>query len=363
MKRLVMFAGLLFAAITMAVAAPIAKIEAKQTEPAITQEPQPIYWYVVSDDQQSPTALRAVRGIVIPTTVEPTFITSETASIIRWTQDDGTTQSFVVDGISSLTFKQGPMEGTLYIPFTSSPNVGASSSDVIELGPDSCCSCASWVNSSDSIEFKQCVSGCEGCGCEGCICNPTYPCPSNGNGMVLQPRYHSQVDFQVSSMPVASKQSITLAPNTVSVSNDRDSTVFSGTRIRSRIETDGRITVSNPESIKLGGRIISQRSTIAHGKALFAWATADTAVIIEQPMSWSPPTRTNDSIDFTFDPSSPTSELPASSSTPSKYLDFAPLMDRCRACGTYPNHWGNLESYSCDPGGTSTCYRCVSWEC
>jgi len=112
--------------------------------------------------------------------------------------------------------------------------------------------------------------------------------------------------------------------------------------------------INNPDSIALSGRVTT-RAAIRGDKALFAWSSPEASVILEQPRSMPEPSFRGGTIDFN-------SQSTDGPTTTSKRLEFEPVMERCKACGTHPNSTADLDIYDCVPGD-SVCYRCVSWEC
>ena len=302
--------------------------------------PVPDFWYVVPDEAASAATNRLVRGIVVPSSVNPRVETTPAGSVISWRRPDGTRRSFVVQGISSFTFEPGPLAGTTYVPFMQAKR--------IEYDPAGCCSCASWQNSVESVEALSCVVGCVGCGCEGCICSPTYPCPNGPEGLMTL-----AAENDPSAKMTFGKSG---AQNDIAVvSNGRAAARFHGKNLVAKVSSAGETILSNPDSITLSGRVTS-RTTVRGDKALFAWISPDASVILEQPRSMPvPPFR-----DGVIDLDSPSDDVPTTTTV--KHIAVGPVMDRCSACGHHPNSQPDLEVMDCVPG-EGACLRCVSWEC
>jgi len=129
---------------------------------------------------------------------------------------------------------------------------------------------------------------------------------------------------------------------------------FRGKRLGAAVSRDGQPVITDPDTITLDGPVRSN-STARGDKALFAWSSAHAAVIVEQPRAMAAPSFGGGTIDLR----SVSRDTPGAATD---HLKFAPVMDRCSACGTHPNSDGDLEIYDCVPG-TAVCYRCVSWEC
>lgn len=305
---------------------------------APTTSSGPDFWYALPASDGPGGVPELVRGIVVPSSAAPTFHTSREGSVVSWVRSDGTTQSFVVRGASSLSFEQGPMSGTTFIPFHRAKR--------LELSSDACCTCASFENSRESVDALSCVVGCLGCGCEGCICSPTYPCPIGPeDGMRLK-----------ASNGVGPTMTIGKGGMRPEIGFEQDGAVvarFSGRRLGSRIDARGVTTIDNPDSITLTGPIVS-RSSIVRDEAFFAWVSPEASVILEQPATAPAPTVRQGTIDF--------SPGPAEAAAFGRHRVLQPLSDRCTACGTHPNSVADLDIYDCVPGD-SICYRCVGWEC
>jgi len=301
----------------------------------------PDFWYVVPGDASMATADAPVRGIVVPTSVTPTVQTSRGGSVISWRRPDGTRQSFVVRGIDAVTFEPGPLRGTIYVPF------GTPRRPQVIRPDESCCSCATWLNSVESVEHLSCVAGCMGCYCEGCVCSPTLPCPvspSTGTTLVANGGRWPVMSFVQSGEEHA-----------VTVAGDNGRAVrFWGRHVSAEILASGDPWITNPDAIELPGRVVS-RSAVRGEKALFAWVSPDASVILEQPRSLPAPSLRAGTIEFDREPIAATEAI-------AKQLAVDPTMDRCRACGTHPNSEADLDLFECVPG-FSVCYRCVSWEC
>jgi hypothetical protein len=299
----------------------------------------PDFWYVVPDAALDATANRLVRGIVIPSDVHPTFETTPEGSVVSWRKSDGTRQSFVVKSAYSLTSEPGPLAGTTFVPFRASKRLA--------YDPRGCCSCASWLNSVESVEALSCVAGCSGCGCEGCICSPTFPCP-------IGPEQSLTLLARDSATPTmtfdksGAKQGITVARH------GKPAARFAGKRLVAQVTSKGETVMTNPDSISLSGRV-DFRAAVRGDNALFAWRSADASVILDQRVSMPAPSFHEGVIDFEFS----SDDAPTAAT---KHRRIEPSMDRCTACGTHPNSDSDLDLYDCVPG-FSVCYRCVSWEC
>jgi hypothetical protein len=301
--------------------------------------PVPDFWYVVPDESVAVATDGLVRGLVIPSSVNPTVRTTPTGSVISWRRPDGTRQSFAVQGISSFTFEPGPLAGTTYVPFSLSRH--------LQYNPDSCCVCASWNNMEESIERLGCVPGCNGCGCEACICSPTYPCPASQLGSMTLAA-HNDPAATITFRKADATERIDIA------GRGRAAVSFHGRSVSAEVNARGETVIINPESVTLPGQVAISESTRGD-QALFAWSSAEASVILEQPRSMAAPTFRGGTIDF----NNPRREEIAAGA---RYLEVEPVGDRCRACGTHPNSMSDLTIYDCVPGD-SMCYRCVSWEC
>lgn len=301
--------------------------------------PVPDFWYVVPDETPATGASALVRGLVVPSSLNPTVQTTPAGSVISWSRPDGTHQSLVVQGVSSLTFEPGPLAGTTYLPFGKRKH--------LQYAPDSCCTCASWQNMVESVEQLGCVPGCTGCGCEACICSPTSPCPGlAAGGMTLVA--HKGLGPTMTFGNAGATDGITI------VNHGRTAARFDGRHLAANVTSNGETVINNPDSITLPGRVAT-RASIRGDKAFFAWSSPDASVILEQPQSMPPPSFQGGTIDFNSRPvDAPT--------TTARHLEVDPVMDRCRACGTHPNSSADLDIYDC-VSGDSVCYRCVSWEC
>jgi hypothetical protein len=292
--------------------------------------PAPDFWYVVPGEKPAANASGLVRGLVVPSMAHPTVQTTPEGSVVSWRRPDGTTQSVVVRGVSSLTFEPGPLAGTTYVPFARAKR--------FQYAPDACCTCASWQNSVESVEALSCVAGCLGCGCEGCICSPTFPCPDGPPGLTALVAHGAP----------GTNGGITIAgPGRTPVS-------FRGRRLSVNVTPQGETVIDAPDSITFPGKVAT-RASIRGDKALFAWWSADASVILEQPRSMPAPTFQDGTIELESRPA-------GASATAVKRLAAEPVMDRCKACGTHPNSIADLDIYDCVPG-EGVCYRCVSWEC
>ena len=130
--------------------------------------------------------------------------------------------------------------------------------------------------------------------------------------------------------------------------------IFHGQHLSANVTSKGETVIDNPDSITLSGRVATN-SAVRGDKALFGWSSPDASVILEQPQSMPVPSFEGGTIDFNSQPA----DVPTATA---KYLEFEPVMDRCRVCGTHPNSTSDLDIYEC-VSGNGTCYRCVSWEC
>jgi hypothetical protein len=296
----------------------------------------PDFWYVVPETTSASGTLGSVRGIVVPSTFSPTIQTSPIGSTISWHRPDGTRQSFVVQGVSTLTSERGPMEGTTYIPFRK----------ILQYEPDGCCSCASWENSQESIEALSCVIGCAGCGCEGCICSPTFPCPV-GPESAMKLVAHNGAGPAITIGKSGARDEVAF------VDHGRIAARFDGRHILTKIDAHGRVEIDEPDSITLFGPVTSRAAT-RDDKALFAWSTAAASVILEQPRSFPAPSYGMGTIEL--------ASQPAATARLGRQIAVEPVMDRCKVCGTHPDSIADTDIYDCVPGD-SVCYRCVSWEC
>jgi hypothetical protein len=299
--------------------------------------PAPDFWYVVPDGSVTESGL--VRGLVIPSLVNPTVRTTPTGSVLSWRRPDGTRQSFAVQGISSFTFQPGPLGGTTYVPFSLGKH--------LQYDPDGCCACASWNNMVESIERLGCVAGCSGCGCEACICSPTYPCPAGQVGAMTLAAHNDPAATMTFRKADATGR-IDIARR------GRAAVSFHGRSVAAEVNAQGVTMIINPESVWLPGQVTTSESTRGD-HALFAWSSPEASVILEQPRSMAAPSFHGGTIDFGNRRAEATTSL-------AKRLETEPAMDRCRVCGTHPNSMSDLTIYDC-VAGDSVCYRCVSWEC
>lgn len=298
----------------------------------------PDFWYVVPGETPATSAGSVVRGIVVPSAVRPTVQTTPAGSVISWRRPDGARQSFVVQGVNSLTFEPGPLAGTTYVPFVRSK--------FLEYDPRGCCACASWQNSVESVEALSCVVGCPGCGCEGCICSPTFPCPIGPDGATRLVA-HNDPEATMTFVESGPEPGITLGRH-------GHTARFHGRRLSARVNSTGETVIDGLDSIALSGRVAT-RAIVKDDTALFAWSSPDASVILEQPRSMAAPSFRDGTIDLVMPPAD-------ALNTAAKRLAVEPVMDRCSACGTHPNSDGDLDIMDCVPG-FSVCYRCVSWEC
>jgi hypothetical protein len=301
--------------------------------------PVPDFWYVVPDESTAIADSSSVRGIVIPSSVNPTVRTSPTGSVISWRRPDGTRQSFVVQGISSFTFEPGPLVGTTYVPFSSRRH--------LQPGTDSCCTCASWLNMVESLERLSCVLGCSGCGCEACICSSTSGCPMSPPG-VMTLVAHNDPAVAMTFRKEGETDRIEIA------SRGGAAVKFHGKHVSATLNAQGETVIVNPESVTLPGQVAQSESGRGE-RALFAWSSPEASVILEQPRSMAAPSLHGGTIDF----STRRDEAPT---TTAKWLEAEPVADMCRVCGTHPNSMSDLTIYDCVPGD-SVCYRCISWGC
>jgi len=303
--------------------------------------PVPDFWYVVPGE--TPVAgdkiSRLVQGIVVPASVRPTVQTTPAGSIIAWQRPDGTRQSFVIQGLSSFSFESGPIAQTTYVRFF--PEL------IYRQPPRSCCSCASWLNSEESVERLACVGGCSGCGCEGCICSPRTPCPIAPE-MQLTLVAHNDAANTMTFSKLDGMGAITLG------SRGDSAVQFHGRNVAAAMSPTGATVISDPESITLPGGV-ADRSLLRDDKAFFAWSSPDASVILEQPRSMPPPSFHDGTIDLGVQP-----VLGRSRSAMPRVR--APMMDECSVCGTHPNSVADLDIFECVPGD-SVCYRCITWTC
>jgi hypothetical protein len=301
--------------------------------------PAPDFWYVVPDTTHSTTANRLAQGIVIPSETSPTIQTTPTGSVVSWHRADGTKQSLVVKGVSSFTFEPGPMKGTTYVPFAKRK--------ALQYNPDRCCICASWNNMEESFELMTCVTGCNGCGCEACVCSPTSPCPeSSRHAMTLVAHNDPANVISIGASGVN---------DGISMSGRGAAAVgFRGKHVSASLTPEGETQINNPDSITIPGRVAS-KAIVRGDTALFAWWSPETAVMLQQPRSMPAPVFRDGTVEF-----NPTSDATLQSAD--KQPPAAPVMDRCRVCGTHPNSGGDVDRMVCIPGN-GTCYRCISFEC
>jgi len=301
----------------------------------------PDFWYVGPGGAPRTAARSLVRGIVIPTSVEPTVQTTPAGSVLSWERADGTRQSFAVQGLSSFSFKPGPLKGTLLVPFVDAKRLQY----FPDYDPKGCCACASWQDSEESVESLSCVPGCYGCGCEGCICSPTYPCPTSPfAAMTLTAHNGATPPISFGRRGMSDEISVG-APG-------RNPVRFRGDRLSVRVASDGGTEIVNPDSIVIPGEVA--RNSIVRGEtALFAWSSSETTVIVEQPKSMPAPALESGTIDL----------RPLQSDVPApNALIFEPVQQRCIVCGTHPNSIGDSEKCECVPG-TQTCTRCINFAC
>ena len=339
LKGLAVGSCLVALAATVVYAAP-AKVDSRKSGPSAAAVSAPDYWYVIPGDAPSASFTDLVTGIVIPSSVEPSVQTTPAGSVVTWQRPDGTRQSFVVQGVASLTFRPGPLKGTTYVPFVDARRLRYDP----DFDPKSCCTCASWQDSEESVEQLSCVIGCVGCGCEGCICSPTYPCPMGpANTMTLKPNKGASPNLRFDTATAAAE---------VTVSGSQGVLRFRGKSLSAKAAIDGGAEITNPESITIPGRVVAS-STVRGDKALFAWTSPETTVILEQPKGLPAPSIDRES--STINPGS-------RGATESTALRFQPLMDRCLVCGTHPNSDGDSERCECVPG-TQTCTRCINFAC
>ena len=325
MKRLLVIVSVLMFAMTASHSAP-------------TRATVPDFWYVLPATADQASGRDFVRGIVVPSSATPTIQTTPEGSVISWARFDGSRQSFVVKGVSSLSFQRGPIAGTTYIPFRRAKR--------LEYSPDDCCACASWPHMQESVEQLTCVEGCPDCGCEACICSPTYPCPFGlADGMRLKANNGAGPTMTIGKSGGRSE---------VAFENDGAIVArFSGRRLDATVDARGVTTIDNPDSITLSGAVVGQ-SSILRDKAYFAWVSPGASVILEQPTTLPAPAIQERTINF--------DGQPLDAVVSGRHRIVQPVMDRCKVCGTHPNSVADLDIYDCVPGN-SVCYRCVSWEC
>jgi hypothetical protein len=293
------------------------------------------FWYVVSDAGMQDFSPTRIEGIVIPSGVEQAVQMTAAGAVLAWTRADGTRQSFVVQGVSALDLKPGPLQGTTYIPFTRWLS-----------RDDSCCACASWNNMVESVEEFSCVPGCTGCGCEACICD-RLPCPGSPGGRLrLVP--HADVASSVAfdrSGPAAE----------IEFRSDNEGlTSFRGNRLIAKVSTSGELILENPDSITIPSGATS-RGVVTGESAIYGWSAPGVSVIVEQASRAPAPRFQDGVIDFEH-------SVEPESQSMGKVLAFDPDSYRCRICGVHPNSDGDLDRMVCIPGG-ATCYRCVEFNC
>ncbi len=309
--------------------------------PALQAAPAPDFWYVVPGET-SPAGEddgRLVQGIVIPSSVRPTVQTTSAGSIIAWRRADGTRQSFAIQGMSSFTFEPGPIANTTHVRFF--PEI------IFEQPPRSCCTCASWMNSVESVERLSCVAGCSGCGCEGCICSPRTPCPISPEGRLTLVA-HDDAAKTLTFSKSNDTDTITMG------SGGNGGVQFKGRQVKATMSSTGEVVIHGPESITLPGAL-ANRGRVRDDKAFFAWSSPYASVILEQPRSLPAPSFHDGTIDLN-DPKAGGQAISA------KRHAVAPVADECSVCGTHPNSKADLEIYDCVPGD-SVCYRCITWGC
>ena len=322
MKRLAVIVSAVLSAMTASYGA--------RTSPTV-----PEFWYVVPATDSPNEVDDVVRGIVVPASVAPSIKNSPQGSIISWRRLDGTTHSFVVQGVSSLAFERGPLAGTIYIPFRAKRLMEADSG---------CCDCITFEDMSDSVEFLACEPGCPGCTCGACIC--PEPCPSSpAQGLRLKANNGVGPSVMIGRRGTA--QEIGFENHGAIAAR------FSGSRVLAGIDSRGVTTIENPDSITLSDGF-SSRTSIVGDKAHFAWSSPDASIILEQPVTMAAPVVGARTIEL--HPGS------VDRTVLGRYREVQPRV-RCSVCGTYPNHYGDNERMVCLPGTTGTCYRCVSWDC
>jgi hypothetical protein len=303
--------------------------------------PAPDFWYVVPGGESvtEADASRLVQGIVIPTKVRPTIQTTPAGSAITWRRPDGGRQSFVIQGMSSFTFEPGPIADTTHVNFKAKI--------IYERPPHSCCSCASWLNSVESLEMLACVPGCNGCGCEGCVCSPGLPCPIEPYGRTTLVA-HGGSGERLTFAKSFDTDTITLD------SHESGPARFSGCHLTATMSESGVTEIHGAESITLPGAI-ENRGRVTGDKAFYAWSTPSAALILEQPRSKPAPSFHDGTIEFNV----PTA---TGLTIPGKRPTLEPRTSECSVCGTHPNSQADLEIYDCVPG-TYVCYRCITWTC
>lgn len=299
----------------------------------------PDFWYVVPDESTARVDSGLVRGIVIPSSVNPTVRTTPTGSVISWRRPDGARQSFAVQGMSSFTFEPGPLVGTTYVPF--------GFTRYLQPRTDSCCACASWLNMVESLERLSCVPGCSGCGCEACICSETSGCPLSPPGVMTLVAHNDPTSTMTFRRSGATER-IEIA------SRGRAAVSFHGRHVSATMNAQGETVIVNPESVTLPGRVASSES-VRGEQALFAWSSPDASIILEQPRSMAAPLLQDGVIDFG-------TQRDVAPTATAKWLEAEPVADMCRVCGTHPNSMSDLTIYDC-VSGDSVCYRCISWGC
>jgi hypothetical protein len=137
-------------------------------------------------------------------------------------------------------------------------------------------------------------------------------------------------------------------------SHGRTAVQFAGARLSATVSSTGEPQIDNPDSITVPGTVVTN-AIVRGDKAMFAWSSPDVSVILEQPRSMPTPSFEGGTIHL----ETPAAEPPT---TAASRVQMAPVMDRCRVCGTHPNSSGDTDLMICVPGD-SVCYRCISWEC
>lgn len=298
--------------------------------------PPPDFWYVVPDAASAAARNRPVQGIVIPSSVDPTVETSPTGSVISWQRPDGSRQSVVVAGISSFTFKPGPLKGTTFVPFADVKHMAWTNG--------SCCTCASWERMVESPEFRSCIPGCQNCGCEACICTHEDPCPHAFSGGMTLVAHNDASAIMTLDEPST--------PREVALANRNGNGVkIRGKRLSTEVGAKGNVEIANPDSIAIPGRV-TLSNVVQGDKAMHAWSSPGVTVIVEQPLSLAPPSFHDGTIDF----KKPQADAPTNSAITMQ------LDNRCWVCGYHPDSVPDYDKWECVPG-EGACVRCITFEC
>jgi hypothetical protein len=145
------------------------------------------------------------------------------------------------------------------------------------------------------------------------------------------------------------------SPGDIAVFHQGRSTArVQGKHLDARLSTNGETLFTDPDSIELSGSV-TLHSRVTADKAYFVWTAPDVSLILEQPRVMHEPSFHDGVIGL----DSPSVDAATGMS---KRFQVVPLMDRCSACGHYPNSQPDLDLMACVPG-EGACLRCVSWEC